>query len=256
MCCYYSVPSARATFRATSGFLRPRARQPSFSEIRELANKGRLYVTANDIVLLVRKPTKPPPPSRPRGRAACLLNDEPIRIYVPMLMRPWVMQLCHANVSCHFGADRTLRMLERFYWWIGMDICTKWWIRHCLRCQARKSSRQTVRWPILSLPLPSGPGVSVSVDYFGPLPTTPRGNAYILLFTDRFSRRADMYAAINIFLCGVVRRASFLTTGLSSVRSFRRQYTNSLECVKWLQAHTILMGTVVLNASTIPWHKC
>ena len=95
---------------------------------------------------------------------------------------------------CHVRAARTLSMLGRFYWRIGMDICTKRCIRHCLRCQARKSSRQTVRWPILSLPLPSGPGVSVGVDYSGPLPTTPRGNTYILLFMDRFSRRADMYA--------------------------------------------------------------
>ena len=44
------------------------------------------------------------------------------------------------------------------------------------------------------MPLPEGPGIAVSVDYFGPLPVTPRGNTYILLFTDRFSRRADMYA--------------------------------------------------------------
>ena len=27
-----------------------------------------------------------------------------------------------------------------------------------------------------------------------PLPVTPWGNSYILLFTDRFSRRTDMYA--------------------------------------------------------------
>ncbi|CAB1110991.1 unnamed protein product [Ectocarpus sp. CCAP 1310/34] len=132
--------------------------------------------------------------TRPGGRAARLLNDEPIRIYVPILMRPWMMQVCHADASCHLGAARTLSMLERFYWWIGMSVCTKWWVRHCLRCQARKSSRQTPRWPTMSLPLPSGPGVSVSVDHFGPLPLTPRGNTYILLFTDRFSRHADMYA--------------------------------------------------------------
>ena len=44
------------------------------------------------------------------------------------------------------------------------------------------------------MPLPNGPGILVRVDYFGPLPTTPRGKSYILLFTDRFSRRADMYA--------------------------------------------------------------
>ena len=43
------------------------------------------------------------------------------------------------------------------------------------------------------MPLPEGPGVAISVDYFGPLPVTPRGNTYILLITDRFSRLADMF---------------------------------------------------------------
>ena len=58
----------------------------------------------------------------------------------------------------------------------------------------RKTSRQTVRWPILPIPLPNSPGVAVSVDYFGPLSITARGNSYILLFADRYSRRADMFA--------------------------------------------------------------
>ena len=67
-------------------------------------------------------------------------------------------------------------------------------MRRCLKCQARKISRQTIRWPTLSIPLPNSPGIFVSVDYFGPLPITTQGNSYILLFTDRFSRRADMFA--------------------------------------------------------------
>ena len=75
-----------------------------------------------------------------------------------------------------------------------MEVCTKWWVRRCLKCQARKTSRQTIRWPKLSIPLSTGPGISVSIDYFGPLPITARGNSYILLFTDRFSRRADIFA--------------------------------------------------------------
>ena len=49
------------------------------------------------------------------GRAACLLNDEPVRIYVPLLMRPWIMQACHWTASCHLGTTHTLRMLERLY---------------------------------------------------------------------------------------------------------------------------------------------
>ena len=53
----------------------------------------------------------------------------------------------------------------------------------------------TVQWSTLSIPLPNSPGISLSVDYFGPLPTTmARGNSYIFLFTDHFSQRADMFA--------------------------------------------------------------
>ena len=46
---------------------------------------------------------------------------------------------------------------------------------------------------MISMPLPEGPGVAIIVDYFGPLPVKPRGNTYILLITDCFSRRVDMF---------------------------------------------------------------
>ena len=64
-------------------------KRPSLSDIQELAGKGRLHTTDNDIVLLVRNPTPPlktSVESSSVGRAACFLNDEPIRIYVPLLM--------------------------------------------------------------------------------------------------------------------------------------------------------------------------
>ena len=57
-----------------------------------------------------------------------------------------------------------------------MNICIRRWLHHCLKCQARKTSRLTARWPIISMPLPEGPGIAPSVDYSGPIPVTPRGN--------------------------------------------------------------------------------
>ena len=188
----------------------PSHMRPSFDEIRELATKARIVTTDIGVQLLARKPTNPPAANaaRPSGRAARLLNDEPVRVYVPMRMRPWVMLQCHSNTLCHLGTAKTLCLIEQLYWWIGMRASTRFLTRSCHKCQARKTSRHTVRWPIISIPLPTGPGIAVSVDYFGPLPTTPRGNAYILLFTDRFSRRADMYA---------VTAANYTAEGIANV---------------------------------------
>ena len=157
----------------------PSHQRPLFSEIQELAGKSRLHTTDEDIVHLVRNPTPAHYSLQPAGRAACLLGDEPIRFCAPLLMRPWIMQACHSTASCHLGTARTLRMLERFYWWIGMGICTRWWLRHFLKCQARKTPRLAVRWPVISTPLPPRPGIAGSVGYFGPLPVTPRDNTIV-----------------------------------------------------------------------------
>ena len=89
---------------------------------------GRLHTTDDDIVLLVRTPTLSLTRSdKPNsvGQVACLLNDEPVRVYVPLLMRPGIMQACHSTASCHLGTTRMLRMLERFCWWIGINVCTR-----------------------------------------------------------------------------------------------------------------------------------
>ena len=111
--------------------------KPSFlSDIKELADKGRLHTTDDDIVLLVRNPTLPPTRSdKPNsvGRAAGLRNDEPVRIYVPLLMRPWIVQACHLTAPCHFDTMRALRMLGRYFWWISINVCTRWWLCHCLK---------------------------------------------------------------------------------------------------------------------------
>ena len=175
--------------------LAPRKRPP-LSEVRALAAKSRPCRDDDGILLLVRELTPPAPacPDKPGGRAAHLLHNEATRIYVLLLMRPWMMHACHANASCHLGAACTLSILERFYSWIGIDICRRWWLRCCLQCQVIKASRQTARCTILSLPLPSDFGVAVSVAYFGPLPIIRQESSYLLLLTNRFSRRADMYA--------------------------------------------------------------
>ena len=157
----------------------PSHKRPSLSDIELLAGKDRIHATDDDIVLLIPNPT-PPPTGSDKTKlcwASCLLAKRRAGSQV----RPLLMCACHSTASCHLGTTRTLRILEQFYWWVGVNVCTRWWHRHCLKCQAPNTRRLTVRWPIISMPLPDGPDVAVSVDYFGPFRSRHEADTYILL---------------------------------------------------------------------------
>ena len=158
----------------------PSHQRSSFSEIQERAGKGRLHTTDDGTILLVRQPTSQPPSflQHPVRRAACLLNSEPVPIYVPLLMRRWAMQACHSTVSCLLSTTCTLRMLERFYWWIGMYICTRWWLHQCPKCQVRKTLRMAVRGPSSRFPFPKGPALTSASISSAPLRSSLQENLH------------------------------------------------------------------------------
>lgn len=77
-----------------------------------------------------------------------------------------------------------------------MKDCVNVSIRTCYYCQSKKTAWSTVRWPIVSLALPSRPGRMVGVDLSGPLPRTVKAKSYILLIADESGRQAEAYALI------------------------------------------------------------
>ena len=81
-----------------------------------------------------------------------------------------------------------------------------------LEAPSAETPRLTVRWPIISMSPPGGPGIAMIVDYFGPLLVMPRDNTYILLITDRFSSRADMFGVTAAEFI-----AEFTTEGTANV---------------------------------------
>ena len=77
-------------------------------------------------MLLVRHPTREPAPrpNRKPGRYERLLGDGPVRVYVPLMLRPWVMDRMHKE-AVHLGEKVALAMLERYYHWVGMALIVK-----------------------------------------------------------------------------------------------------------------------------------
>ena len=152
-----------------------------------------------------------------------------------------------------------------------MSTCTRWWLRHCLNCQAQKTPRLTARWPVILIALPPEPGIAMRVDYFGPLPATLWGSTYILFCAHRFSRRADMFA-VTAAEFRAERTASVhsnrhnplwaclrnipRTMVSSSSPSFRTSPTSFLVFVKLPLAPIARVVTVLWSVSTIQRHKC
>ena len=87
--------------------------RPTVQQVLELTTKTKLFITEGNFPSLVKRNTSSAELSHSGSRVP--------QIYVPMLMRPWVLKGCHAGSVCPFGVTRTLQMLQRFNWWVGLD---------------------------------------------------------------------------------------------------------------------------------------
>ena len=100
-------------------------------------------------------------------------------------------------ISGHLGCKKTkARVLQKFYWF-GLREDIALYIRKRDICAADKKPMKTPHAPIASLKA-GAPGHCVATDYLGPLPVTDRGNRYILLLTDHFTKYVEILAVPNM----------------------------------------------------------
>jgi hypothetical protein len=142
-------------------------------------------------------------------------RDEP-RVCLPKgETRVRILQEMHdASTAGHFGIENTIARIQRQYWWptIRRDVAK--YVRSCENCQRNKPSQQAPAGLLQPLPVPDGRWAEVSMDFIGPLPETPRQNNAILVFIDRFTKRAHFaatrmnvsaYDTARLFFHNVVR---------------------------------------------------
>jgi len=112
------------------------------------------------------------------------------QLVVPKSLVPTILRLSHSSSSAgHPGRDKTLRLLQRYYYWDGMSKDCKDFVRGCEICQSCKPP-QPKRHGLLQRDdahLNLQPFDVVGVDLCGPFPRTARGNRYILSIVDHFT---------------------------------------------------------------------
>ena len=128
-----------------------------------------------------------------------------LQLVVPTSHRHDVMSAVHnATGSDHLGITRSLdKARQRFYWpKMREDIENR--IRTCHECQARKPPTPKPKAPLHST-LSSFPCQRVALDIMGPLPITDRGNRYILVIADYFTKWVEIFPMPNMLATTVSR---------------------------------------------------
>ena len=110
--------------------------------------------------------------------------------YVPSTLVNALLHASHNDPMSggHFSFERTYNKLKHHYWWPGMRHIIRNHIKSCSLCQSFNASRQKKFGRLHTISPPDGPFQIIGIDYCGPLKTSPRGNKYVLVITDYFTR--------------------------------------------------------------------
>ena len=117
-------------------------------------------------------------------------------LVVPEELKHDVLTSFHGDLnSGHYGIERTYTTMRLKYFWKGMYNDCKNWVLSCENCNTRKAPVQPTKAELHPLP-PIMMNERWAMDIVT-LPLTPRGNRYVLVFTEYNSRFAEAFALPN-----------------------------------------------------------
>jgi dUTPase len=121
------------------------------------------------------------------------------RLVIPEALKLELIRVHHSIPSAaHFGGKRTYDAIRDNYFWEGMFQDIEKFVKACPDCLSRKSPSRKIRAPMIPIPVFNKPFEIISTDAVGPLPTTDRGNKYIITFMDYATRYPYAFAVPDI----------------------------------------------------------
>lgn len=114
-----------------------------------------------------------------------------LQVILPKLMRTSVLKQVHNSCTGgHFGITKTLASIQERYYWPGVHEDVKDWCSSCDLCQQAKAPQKKSRAPLHQYQV-GEPLERVALDLTGPFPKSERGNSYLLIIGDYFTKYVE-----------------------------------------------------------------
>ena len=116
------------------------------------------------------------------------------QLLIPRVLRKEVLEMCHNSIyGGHFGMSKTCQTIRQRFYWYGVTIDVKHHIHTCRVCSAQLKPKKKYVGGLGSYRV-GYPLDRIGIDVMGPFPESARGNKYILLLSDYFTRWTEAYA--------------------------------------------------------------
>lgn len=116
---------------------------------------------------------------------------------VPGKMRKELVREAHGgSASGHFGVRKTLGRLKQRVYWVGMRKDATEWCRSCDVCCAKMGPGRRTVAPLQVYQV-GAPMERVAVDIVGPFPKTVRGNRFVCVAMDYFTKWPEAFPLPN-----------------------------------------------------------
>jgi len=111
-----------------------------------------------------------------------------LKLVVPHSLQGKILSMMHDTyIGGHFGRDKTMEWVKHSFFWYGLSKDVKIFVETCGICRVNKKLSRTPRSALGDYQA----GVRlerVHVDLLGPFVESARGNRYILMIVDQFSK--------------------------------------------------------------------
>ncbi|KAJ7998032.1 hypothetical protein DPEC_G00218330 [Dallia pectoralis] len=116
------------------------------------------------------------------------------QVVVPQSRRQEVLAHHHGQPGVgHFGVNKTLKRLYQAFYWVTCRREVQVYCQRCDACTAHKGPMGQGRAPLQQYRVGALKD-RVAVDVLGPFPRTPRGNRFVVVAMDYFTKWPEAYA--------------------------------------------------------------
>lgn len=128
-----------------------------------------------------------------KGNYVYRIVENGVRWVVPRGVRWQVLRMNHDDIG-HFGFEKTLSRLQGTFWFPKMRRFTKKYVASCLECAHHKAPGGPKEGMLHPIPKIEMPFHTLHADHLGPFVRSKRGNTYILVIIDAFTKFVNIRA--------------------------------------------------------------